>query len=125
MKTTHLSLIVAMAFGPIVALADDSIKSPQANPTVHPGGPGVPPEIPQTDNVKFDTTILAVDPIGKLITIDDKNTGPRNIQVFGSTKRATGGEAVDWSELKIGTRVKGAYRRDGDKFVAESLSIVR
>jgi hypothetical protein len=158
MKTTYLSLIIAIAAAPVIAWADDNSQSqnsqnpqtspaappsrneapkkdetvpigqaasPQADPTVHPGKAGVPPEVPQTHNVNFDTTIVAVDPAAKTITIDDKNAGPRTIQVFDNTKGATGAEAADWNVLKIGAQVKGVYRRDGDKFVAESLSVVR
>ena len=49
----------------------------------------------------------------------------RTIQVLDNTKGITGSEATSWTELNVGAPVKGVYRKDGEKLVAESLSINR
>jgi len=153
MKTKYLSLILAAAIAPAIAWADDTqkdtdksqkegssssvtqqqqapdrgeAKSPAADPSAQPGKQGVAQaEPPKNIGNKFEGNITAVDIAQKAITINDQDNNSRTIQVLDNTKGITGAEATNWSELSVGAQVKGVYRRDGEKFVAESLSINR
>lgn len=151
MKTIYLSLVSALAIAPVLALADDNIKeanskkegasdaktteeqaaprsetkSPQADPTVTPGKAGVTPEVPKMPGQKFEGQVTAVDPAEKTVTITDEKAEARTIQVLDNTKGALGAEAAAWGDFKVGAQVKGVYRKDGEKLVAESISVIR
>jgi hypothetical protein len=151
MKTKYLSLILAASIVPAIAWADDQrrdsdtsqkegsssnvtqqqeapvrgeAKSPIADPGAQQGKQSIPQESPaKNPGEKFEGNITAVDVANKTITIVDEHNNSRTISVLDKTKGFTGLEATDWSQLNVGAPVKGVYRRDGDTFVAESLSI--
>jgi hypothetical protein len=153
MKTKYLSLILAASIVPAIAWADDQrrdtdtsqkegsssnvtqqqqapdrgeAKSPAADPSAAQGKGGIAREEPvKNPGDKFEGNITAVDAANKTITIVDEHNNSRTIEVLDKTKGFTGLEAADWSHLSVGAAVKGVYRRDGDHFVAESLSINR
>lgn len=151
MKTIYLSLVSALAIAPALAMADDNVKegnskkegasdaktseeqaaprgetkSPQADPTVTPGKAGVAPEVPKMPGHNFTGQVTAVDPAMKTVTITDEKADRHTIQVLDNTKGAAGAEAAEWNDFKVGAQVKGVYRQDGEKLVAESISVIR
>lgn len=149
MTIKSLPLMLAIAAAPVLALADDSTrqpgssttttttvveqtptalgeaKDPAVDPSKQPGKQGVPPTVPQVHGDKFNGLITATDPALKTITVNDTDRGTRVIQVLDQTKGITGAEAASWIDLTVGAQVKGVCRRDGEKYIAESLSVVR
>lgn len=151
MKSNYLSILLALSLAPVLALADDNIKegnskaeggstpattqsqaetrgeakSPAVDPTTPSGKQGVPQEVTKVPGTKFRGTITAADPASKTITINDAEKGSHTIEVLDNTKGITGSEAVSWSDLKVGTQVEGVCRKDGEKSVADSLSLAK
>jgi hypothetical protein len=143
-----LTTIVAAAFVPALALAADPTKpakseqtagtkpaqeapargeatSPGADRTKEPGKSGDAAKVPQANANKFHGRITAVDKAAKSITINDEKLGAHTLFVAEHTKGVTGAQAAAWDQLTVGAEVKGVCRKDGDKFHAESLSVVK
>jgi len=147
MKRIHLSTVIAIALAPALALAADptkpgksgqdsskpaqeapargEAKSPAADPTKEPGKSGDAPVAPKASANKFHGKITAVDKAARTITINDEKLGSHTLHVAEKTKGVTGAEAASWDQLTVGAEVKGVCRKDGEKFHAESLSVVR
>jgi hypothetical protein len=144
-----LNTIIAAAFVPALALAADpakpakseqtagtrpaqeapargeSSKTPDLDRAKEPGKSGDAAKIPQANANKFQGKITSVDKAAKTITINDEKMGSHTIHVADKTKGFTGAQAASWDQLTVGAEVKGACRKDGEKFHAESLSVVR
>jgi hypothetical protein len=129
MKTKYLSILLAAAIAPAIAWADDQRKDTDTSPKEKEGSSSNVSQqqqaaVPNGEG-KFEGQITAVDPANKTITITDAQNASRIIQVMDNTKGFNGAEATNWKELNVGATVKGAYHRDGEKYVAETLSINR
>jgi hypothetical protein len=144
-----LNTIVAVAFAPALVLAADptkpakseqtagskppqeapargeSAKTPDLDRSKEPGKSGDAAKIPQANASKFQGKITAVDKSAKTITINDQKMGTHTLHVGDPTRGATGAQAASWDQLTVGAEVKGVCRKDGDKFHAESLSVVK
>ena len=143
---TITALAAALALAPALALAADPTlpgksgadsatkpreeapareagKNPTADPTKEGGKSGDAAVLPKAGADKFHGRITAVNKEAKTITIEDKDKGSHTLKVQDETKGVTGSTAAAWSDLKVGAEVHGVCRKDGDGFLAESLSV--
>lgn len=147
-KHSITAALLAAAFAPALALAADPVqpgksgqdsaskpqqdaparipgKNPALDPAKEPGKSGDGTTIAKASASKFKGKITAVDKGAKTITINDEKMGMHTLHLADKTKGVTGAEAASWDELKLGAEVKGVCRKDGEKFHAESLSVVK
>ncbi len=150
MKRISISTLLAVALAPAIALAADAtkpgksgqdsepkpaqeaparneaaVKNSAADVTKESGKSGDASVAPKAGAEKFHGKITAVDKSAKTITINDDKMGLHTLHVADNTKGVTGAQAAAWDQLTVGAEVKGVCRKDGDKFHAESLSVIR